>query len=148
MNRFPFQWKRRWSKPPVGAAVRGRRSTVRPAPCCRRAASFGQHRLGFVQDERDRPLHRDDLDPDPFAQLRRWLDEAHAAGIELPEAMALATATREGAPSARMVLLKDVAEDGLSFFTGYTSRKGGELAENPRAALVLYWHALGRQVRV
>src|SRR5204863_10077458 len=92
--------------------------------------------------------HRDDLDPDPVGQLRRWLDEARAAGIELPEAMTLATATHDGAPSARMVLLKDVTADGISFFTGYASRKGGELAENPRAALVLYWHALGRQVRV
>jgi pyridoxamine 5'-phosphate oxidase len=101
-----------------------------------------------VQDERDRPLHRDDLDPDPVVQLRRWFDEARAAGVELPEAMTLATATRDGAPSARMVLLKDVAEDGLSFFTDYASRKGAELAENPRGAIVLYWHPLGRQVRV
>jgi pyridoxamine 5'-phosphate oxidase len=101
-----------------------------------------------VQDERDRPLHRADLDPDPVVQLRRWLDEARSAGIELPEAMTLATATLDGAPSARMVLLKDVADEGLSFFTGYGSRKGAELAENPRAALVLYWHPLGRQVRV
>jgi pyridoxamine 5'-phosphate oxidase len=101
-----------------------------------------------VRDERDRPLQREDLDPDPVVQLRRWLDEARAAGIELPEAMTLATATRDGAPSARMVLLKDVDDDGLSFFTNYDSRKGLELAENPRAALVLYWHPLGRQVRV
>jgi pyridoxamine 5'-phosphate oxidase len=101
-----------------------------------------------VQDERDRPLSRDDLDPDPVVQLRRWLDEARAAGIELPEAMTLATASRDGAPSARMVLLKDVEDDGLSFFTNYDSRKGLELAENPRAALVLYWHPFGRQVRV
>src|SRR5262245_26580430 len=62
--------------------------------------------------------------------------------------MALATATRNGAPSARMVLLKDVHADGLSFFTNYDSRKGLELAENPRGALVLYWHPFGRQVRV
>lgn len=101
-----------------------------------------------MQDERDRPLHRDDLDPDPVVQLRRWLDEARAAGVELPEAMTLATATGDGAPSARMVLLKDVAEGGLSFFTDYASRKGAELAENPRGAIVLYWHPLGRQVRV
>ena len=101
-----------------------------------------------MADERDRPLQRDDLDPDPVVQLRRWLDEARAAGVELPEAMTLATATRDGAPSARMVLLKDVADGGLYFFTGYASRKGAELAENPRAALVLYWHPLGRQVRV
>jgi pyridoxamine 5'-phosphate oxidase len=101
-----------------------------------------------VADERDRPLHREDLDPDPVVQLRRWLDEARAAGVELPEAMTLATASRDSAPSARMVLLKDVGDDGLSFFTGYASRKAAELAENPRAALVLYWHPLGRQVRV
>jgi pyridoxamine 5'-phosphate oxidase len=101
-----------------------------------------------VEDERDRPLDERDLDPDPVVQLRRWLDDAREAGIELPEAMTLATATLDGAPSARMVLLKDVTEDGLSFFTSYASRKGNELDQNPRAALVLYWHALGRQVRV
>jgi pyridoxamine 5'-phosphate oxidase len=101
-----------------------------------------------VEDQRDRPLEREHLDPDPVAQLRRWLAEAREAGVELAEAMTLATATRDGAPSARMVLLKDVEDDGLSFFTSYASRKGAELAENPRAALVLYWHPLGRQVRV
>jgi pyridoxamine 5'-phosphate oxidase len=101
-----------------------------------------------VADERDRPLHERDLDPDPLAQLQRWLDEARAIGIDLPEAMTLATATSAGAPSARMVLLKDAGDRGLTFFTSYGSRKGGELAENPRAAVVLYWHPLGRQVRV
>jgi pyridoxamine 5'-phosphate oxidase len=101
-----------------------------------------------MADERDHPLRQDDLDPDPFAQLRRWLDEARAAGIELAEAMALATATPNGIPSARMVLLKDADEGGLTFYSGYDSRKGRELADNPLAALVLYWHVLGRQVRV
>jgi pyridoxamine 5'-phosphate oxidase len=101
-----------------------------------------------MTDERDRPLLERDLDADPVVQLRRWLDEARAAGVELPEAMALATATADGAPSARMVLLKDVAGSGLTFFTNYESRKGEELAENPRAGLLLYWHPLGRQVRV
>jgi pyridoxamine 5'-phosphate oxidase len=101
-----------------------------------------------VQDERDRPLDRRDLDADPIAQLQAWLAQARAAGIELPEAMTLATATREGAPSARMVLLKDAGRRGLSFFTNYESRKGMEMAENPRAALLVYWHVLGRQVRV
>jgi pyridoxamine 5'-phosphate oxidase len=101
-----------------------------------------------VADERDRPLEQRDLDADPVAQLQAWLADARAAGIELPEAMTLATATRDGAPSARMVLLKDAGERGLSFFTNYESRKGIELAENPRAALVLYWHLLGRQARV
>ena len=101
-----------------------------------------------MEDERDRPLDERDLDADPVAQLRAWLTEARAAGGGLPEAMTLATATRDGAPSARMVLLKDAGDRGLSFFTNYESRKGLELAENPRAAIVLYWHALGRQVRV
>ena len=101
-----------------------------------------------MEDETDRPLDERELDADPVAQLRAWLDEARAAGIELPEATTLATAKADGAPSARMVLLKDADERGLSFFTNYESRKGVELAENPRAALVVYWHALGRQVRV
>lgn len=99
-------------------------------------------------DERDRPLREEELDPDPFAQLQRWLTEARDAGVELPEAMTLATATRDGAPSARMVLLKDADADGLTFYSGYGSQKGRELTENPRAALVLYWQPLGRQVRV
>jgi pyridoxamine 5'-phosphate oxidase len=98
-------------------------------------------------DERDHPLEHADLDPDPVAQLARWLDEARAAGVELPEAAALATATAEGAPSARMVLVKDIGADGITFYTGYESRKGRELEENPRAAIVLYWHELGRQAR-
>ena len=101
-----------------------------------------------MEDERDRPVDERELDADPVAQLRTWLADARAAGIELPEATTLATATADGAPSARMVLLKDADGRGLSFFTNYESRKGVELAENPRAALVIYWHALGRQVRV
>ena len=85
---------------------------------------------------------------DPIAQFREWFDGAREAGIRFPETMTLATASAAGAPSARMVLLKGVDEDGFVFFTGYESRKGGELAENPRAALVFYWQPLGRQVRV
>ena len=101
-----------------------------------------------MTDDRDRPLDRADLDPDPVRQLLAWQAEARAAGIQLSEAAALATATADGAPSVRMVLVKDVDDDGLTFFTGYESRKGRELAENPRAALLLYWHDLGRQARV
>jgi pyridoxamine 5'-phosphate oxidase len=93
-------------------------------------------------------LRRADLDPDPLTQFRRWFDEAAATGMRAPEAMALATATSGGAPSVRMVLLKGADERGLSFFTGYASRKGGELDANPRAALLFYWDPLGRQVRV
>jgi pyridoxamine 5'-phosphate oxidase len=100
-----------------------------------------------VFDQVDRPLESKDLDDDPGRQLACWLEEARAAGVELAEAAALATATVDGAPAARMVLVKGVGEDGLSFFSGYESRKGRELAENPRGALLFYWHPLGRQVR-
>jgi pyridoxamine 5'-phosphate oxidase len=85
---------------------------------------------------------------DPLAAFRDWFEEARAAGVEVPEAMTLATADADGRPSARMVLLKGADENGFTFFTGYESRKGRELAENPRAALVFYWRELGRQVRV
>jgi pyridoxamine 5'-phosphate oxidase len=85
---------------------------------------------------------------DPVAVFREWFEEARAAGVEVPEAMTLATADAEGRTSARMVLLKGAGEDGFTFFTGYESRKGRELTENPRAALVFYWRELGRQVRV
>ena len=89
-----------------------------------------------------------DLDPDPIEAIRAWLDAAHEAGLGPPDRMLLATATPAGAPSARLVLLKSVRSDGLVFYTNRRSRKGRELAANPRAALVLYWEELGRQVRV
>ena len=89
-----------------------------------------------------------DLDPDPLRQFRRWFEEARDAGLEFPEAMALATATADGRPSVRMVLLKEADERGFAFFTNYESRKGGELEANPRAALLFHWQPLGRQVRV
>ncbi len=85
---------------------------------------------------------------DPVGQFNAWLEEARAAGVQLPEAMTLATADASGRPSARMLLLKGADENGFTFFTGYDSRKGRELQVNPRAAIVVYWHPLGRQVRV
>jgi pyridoxamine 5'-phosphate oxidase len=85
---------------------------------------------------------------DPVGQFNEWLEEAREAGVPLPEAMTLATADASGRPSARMLLLKGADESGFTFFTGYESRKGRELEENPRAAIVVYWNALGRQVRV
>jgi pyridoxamine 5'-phosphate oxidase len=84
---------------------------------------------------------------DPLRLFAEWFEQARAA-VEVPEVMALATATADGAPSARMVLLKGVDEDGFVFYTGYDSRKAAELAENPRAAIVFYWRPLGRQVRI
>ncbi|MDQ3665753.1 MAG: pyridoxamine 5'-phosphate oxidase [Acidobacteriota bacterium] len=85
---------------------------------------------------------------DPLVQFHRWLNDAIATGFSLPEAMTLATATREGKPSARLVLLKQADERGFVFFTNYGSNKARDLDANPFAALVFYWPQLGRQVRV
>ena len=87
-------------------------------------------------------------DPDPLRQFEAWFAEARRAGVRVPEAMAVATSTVDGAPSVRMVLLKDVDERGFVFFTNYESRKGVELEANPRVALLFHWDGLGRQVRV
>ena len=88
------------------------------------------------------------VDPNPVNQFQRWLDEAIAAHIPLPEAMTLATATADGKPSARLVLLKRVDENGFVFFTNYQSDKARDLDNNPFAALVFYWPHFERQVRV
>ncbi len=93
-------------------------------------------------------LGKHDIDPDPVAQFRLWLDQALQAEVNEPTAMTLATASRDGAPSARLVLLKGVDARGLVFYTDFRSRKGTELGENPRAALVFYWPEVERQVRV
>lgn len=93
-------------------------------------------------------LSESDLAADPIEQFRLWLDQAMAAYPEEFTSMTLATADREGRPSARIVLLKGVDERGFVFYTNYESRKARELEENPRAALVFYWSALDRQVRV
>ena len=85
---------------------------------------------------------------DPLAQLAAWYEGAVAAGVVEPEAMALATATPDGAPSARFVLLKGIDARGVEFYTNYESRKGRELAANPRAALAILWKPLQRQVRL
>jgi pyridoxamine 5'-phosphate oxidase len=84
-------------------------------------------------------MDRGDLHADPLIQFGRWFDEATSAGLELPEAMTLATADARGRPSARTVLLKGVDERGFLFFSNYESRKGRELAENGQAALVFHW---------
>ena len=89
-----------------------------------------------------------ELDPDPVRQVAAWYADAVAAGLAQPEAMALATTTPDGSPSVRMVLLRGHDERGFTFFTNRESRKGIELAENPQAALVLYWQPLHRQVRI
>jgi pyridoxamine 5'-phosphate oxidase len=93
-------------------------------------------------------LHESDVDSNPIEQFRKWFDEALAANLYEPNAMTLATATPEGHPSARIVLLKGFDERGFVFYTNYEGRKSMELEENPRAALVFYWGELERQVRV
>ena len=93
-------------------------------------------------------LDERDVSPDPFAEFARWFAEAQAAEAAEVNAMTLATATIDGRPSARVVLLKGFDERGFVFFTDYRSRKGGELEANPRAALNFYWVELERQVRI
>jgi pyridoxamine 5'-phosphate oxidase len=93
-------------------------------------------------------LSEEDLAADPIEQFRLWLEQAMAVDPKEFTAMTLATADREGRPSARVVLLKGVDERGFVFYTHYDSHKGRELLENPRAALVFYWPAQDRQVRV
>ena len=88
------------------------------------------------------------METDPLNEFRKWFEEARQTGVDQPEAMTLATATAAGVPSARVVLLKDVDAEGFVFFTNYRSRKAGELAANSRAALVVYWPGLKRQVRI
>ncbi len=93
-------------------------------------------------------LDERNVDHNPILLFQRWFDAAIASGSRLPDAMTLATASKDGMPSARMVLLKEVNDDGFVFYTNYNSQKARQLAENPRAALVMYWVQLDRQVRV
>ncbi len=93
-------------------------------------------------------LDQRDVDPDPIRQFERWFADAAAARVPEPNAMTLSTATRDGVPSARIVLLKGVDANGFAFYTDYRSRKGAELAENPLAALTFLWKEIERQVRI
>jgi pyridoxamine 5'-phosphate oxidase len=93
-------------------------------------------------------LYQTDLEPDPIRQFARWFEKVLETKLPEPNAMTLATASKEGVPSARVVLLKEFDQRGFVFFTNYESRKGRELDENPHAALVFFWAPLRRQVRV
>ena len=95
-----------------------------------------------------KPLTEGDADRDPLRQFTAWFEAAAQAGIGAPEAAAVATATPDGQPSVRMVLVKRVDERGFVFFTNYESRKGRELTANPRAALLFHYDPLARQIRV
>ena len=93
-------------------------------------------------------LRRKDLHPDPIAQFNNWFQQALSAGVLEPNAMTLATVSPDGQPSTRVVLLKGVDERGFSFYTNYESRKGRDLAQNPRASITIFWVGLERQVSV
>lgn len=97
---------------------------------------------------RTAPLFERDLDPDPIAQFRAWFADARSRGALAPDRMVLATVAADGSPSARVVLLRGVSDQGFAFFTHYRSRKGKEIESNPRVALVLHWHEVHRQVRI
>jgi pyridoxamine 5'-phosphate oxidase len=95
-----------------------------------------------------KPLREQDVDADPLRQIASWSEEARAAGVREPEAAALATASADGAPSVRMLLVKSFDAHGFVFFTNYDSQKGRELTANPHASLLFHWDPLGRQVRI
>jgi len=105
-----------------------------------------EHLAQMRRAYRGASLSEGDLAADWLTQFRRWLDEAARAGLPEPNAMVLATAGGDAVPSARTVLLKEADERGLAFFTNLGSRKGLQLGENPRAALVFPWHPMQRQV--
>ncbi len=102
----------------------------------------------MAQYERNPPLNDADLLADPLAQFERWLGDAAGAGVFEPTAMALATVSAAGRPSLRIVLFKGLHRGGFTFYTNYESRKGGELAARPEAALTFWWDRLERQVRI
>ena len=100
------------------------------------------------KDYSHRRLIENEISPNPVQQFEKWWQEATEAEIEEPNAMVLATASSDGVPSARVVLLKDYSEQGFVFFTNYHSFKGKQLSENPKACLVFFWKELERQVRI
>ena len=103
---------------------------------------------GLRQEYRLASLDAADLPPGPMAWFQRWYEDAGRAGIVEPNAMTLSTAGADGAPASRVVLLKGLDAAGFTFFTNYESRKGGDLAVNPRAALGFFWKELERQVNI
>jgi len=104
--------------------------------------------FALTAEQVQRALNESDLDPDPIRQFAQWFDHAVAAKLPEPNAMSLATCTKAGFPSARIVLLKAFDERGFTFFTNYQSRKGRELTENPNVALLFFWPTLERQIRI
>ena len=110
--------------------------------------AVSDHIAALRREYADHGLTADDLGPDPVAAFRRWLDAAGAAGLYEPNAMVVSTVGADAAPSSRMVLLKGVDDRGFAFYTNRDSRKGRELAANPRCAVLVPWHPIERQVRI
>ena len=108
------------------------------------AKDLSHHRRNYVKHE----LIEGKISTNPYAQFAQWFDDAGKAELLEPNAMTLATATGGGKPSARVVLLKAFSKDGFVFYTNYHSRKGAEMAENNQAAILFYWDAMERQVRI
>ncbi|MCL3860458.1 pyridoxamine 5'-phosphate oxidase [Actinotalea sp. K2] len=115
-----------------------------PDDAARRRAHLAALRRSYVRSV----LGEHDLAPDPFAQFQRWFDDAVAGGLTEPNAMVLATASSDGVPSSRTVLLKQVDERGFVLYTNHGSRKGREMLANPRASLTFPWFEIDRQVVV
>src|SRR6185503_3993495 len=124
---------------------------------CNKAASFTfvaqSHTMqidiaGIRKTYSQKTLSEEDIDKDPLKQFNKWWQEALASSIDEVNAMTLATASADGIPSARVVLLKGVSQEGFVFFTNYDSYKGKQLMENPKACLVFFWKELERQVRI
>lgn len=105
---------------------------------------LGDHRRNYVKHQ----LTEQHIAANPFEQFGQWFEDAGKSGIAEPNAMALATATGSGRPSARIVLLKSFSDKGLIFYTNYHSRKGHELSENNQASVLFYWDIMERQVRI
>ena len=103
---------------------------------------------GIRKEYRLQSLMEKDVDVNPVKQFQKWWQHANESAIDEANAMTLATSTHEGKPSARIVLLKEIKEDGFVFFTNYESKKGKQLHDNPFAALVFFWKELERQIRI
>jgi len=112
------------------------------------SASLHSQIAAIRTDYKHLTLSEAEVDPDPFKQFDRWWQQALNAEVIEVNAMTLATASPDGIPDARIVLLKDIIEEGFVFFTNYESSKGRQLQENPNAALVFFWKELERQVRI
>lgn len=104
--------------------------------------------IKMVKDYQKYELHREELDPSPVKQFKRWYQQAMEVAGDEAEVMALATATENGMPAVRFVLFKEIDDFGFVFYTNYSSRKGREISKNPYAAAAFYWDKMERQVRV